>query len=322
MSVAQQDHQRGRAIIDALVILGPDHARLSLDSLTREHNKAGADMWAKSDLLQVLDEFYPEDPNREWLTKVLTKKPVRSLSGITSVTVLTKPFPCPGRCVFCPVDVRMPKSYIATEPGAQRAARLGFDPYQQTFERLRAYSQLGHPTSKIELIVLGGSWSAYPREYQLWFVKRLFDALNDFGNTRDTETHAYPINLNDHIRVGETYNSQIESSQYVTDPYAESSTLEELEAAHSANESAQSRCVGLSLETRPDLINIEECINLRALGATKVQIGIQSLDDRILRLNKRGHKVAKTEQALSLLRRFGFKIQAHWMPNLYGSDPE
>ncbi|HRO24490.1 MAG TPA: tRNA uridine(34) 5-carboxymethylaminomethyl modification radical SAM/GNAT enzyme Elp3, partial [Promineifilum sp.] len=108
----------------------------------------------------------------------LQMKPMRTQSGVSVVTVLTKPYPCPGQCIFCPTDVRMPKSYLHDEPGAQRAERHHFDPYAQTASRLRALERIGHPTEKIELLILGGTWSSYRRDYQEWFVKRCFDALN------------------------------------------------------------------------------------------------------------------------------------------------
>jgi len=217
-----------------------------------------------------------EDPN---LLARLRLKPVRSLSGVTVVTVLTKPYPCPGQCVFCPTDVRMPKSYLPEEPGAQRAYQHQFDPYAQVRARLSALEAVGHPTDKIELLILGGTWSAYPRLYQTWFVKRLFDALN----SRDAP---------------------------------------DLATAHRWNETARHRNVGLVVETRPDHITPKELRRLRDLGVTKVQIGVQSLDDRILALNKRGHTVADVRRAFALLRAAGFKIVAHWMPNLLGATLE
>ncbi len=109
-------------------------------------------------------------------------KPVRTLSGVTTVTVLTKPYPCPGKCIFCPTDVRMPKSYLPDEPGAARAFQNDFDPYLQVQTRLASYHANGHPTDKIELLILGGTWSAYRRDYQEWFVKRCFDAMNGFDS--------------------------------------------------------------------------------------------------------------------------------------------
>jgi len=205
-------------------------------------------------------------------------KPVRSLSGVTVVTVLTKPYPCPGKCIFCPTDVRMPKSYLPDEPGAMRGLYHKFDPYEQVYARLEALQAVGHPTDKIELLVLGGTWSAYRKDYQEWFILRCFDALN--GVVSDT-----------------------------------------LEEAHTINETAEHRSVGLVIETRPDHIDREELSWLRYLGVTKVQVGVQSLDNRILELNKRGHNVEDTFHAVSLLRAAGFKIVLHWMPNLYGATP-
>ena len=119
-------------------------------------------------------EWAPDDD----LLARIRMKPVRTLSGVTTVTVLTKPYPCPGKCIFCPTDVRMPKSYLPDEPGAARAFQNDFDPYAQVTSRLESYRANGHPTDKIELLILGGTWSAYRRDYQEWFVKRCFDAMN------------------------------------------------------------------------------------------------------------------------------------------------
>jgi elongator complex protein 3 len=203
-------------------------------------------------------------------------KPVRTLSGVTTVTVLTKPYPCPGKCIFCPTDVRMPKSYLPDEPGARRALEQKFDPYDQVFVRIEALRAVGHPTDKIELLVLGGTWSSYRRDYQEWFLKRCFDAMNGVVST-------------------------------------------DLAGAQAVNETALHRNVGLVIETRPDNIDQDEIAWLRRLGVTKVQMGVQSLDDRILALNQRGHTVAETIQAVALLRAAGFKIVLHWMPNLLGA---
>src|SRR3990172_4314293 len=117
-------------------------------------------------------------------------KPVRSLSGVTVVTALTKPYPCPGKCIFCPTDVRMPKSYLPDEPGAMRGLQHAFDPYDQVISRLEALQAVGHPTDKIELLILGGTWSAYRRDYQEWFVLRCFEALNGVGASSLSEAQA------------------------------------------------------------------------------------------------------------------------------------
>jgi elongator complex protein 3 len=273
--------------------------------------------------------------------------------------VLTKPFPCPGECIFCPNDVRMPKSYLSQEPGALRAEQNSFDPYLQTVIRLQAYHNTGHPVDKIEMIVLGGTWSFYPESYQVWYVKRIFDALNDFSQGPDVaraeadrieellraRSQLHPDNNTTFITVDGTHLDRT-YNQVVQDIYRaemhrsreeaaaiaagtqtrtmidEFATWAELEAAQRANESAACRCVGLVVETRPDHISAEEVLRIRRLGCTKVQIGIQSLNDAVLAANKRGHDVAATRRAIRLLRRAGFKIHAHWMPNLYGSTPE
>jgi elongator complex protein 3 len=210
------------------------------------------------------------------LLERIRMKPTRTLSGVTTVTVLTKPYPCPGKCIFCPTDVRMPKSYLPDEPGAMRGLEHNFEPYEQVTSRLAALEAVGHPTDKIELLILGGTWSAYRQDYQEWFVQRCFDALNG----------------------------------------VDSATLEE---AQSINEIARHRNVGLVIETRPDHVDPKELAHLRRLGVTKVQMGVQSLDDRILELNQRGHTAAETRHAADLLRAAGFKIVMHWMPNLLGA---
>ncbi len=256
-----------------------------LTKATRRHPLPGGGYLPKSVLVAVYkvgvaSGEWPEDPG---LLSRIRMNPVRTLSGVTTVTVLTKPYPCPGKCVFCPTDERMPKSYLPDEPGAMRGVQNDFDPYLQVNSRLEALTATGHPTDKVELLILGGTWSAYRRDYQEWFVKRCFDALNGFDST-------------------------------------------DLEAAHLANETADHRNVGLVIETRPDEITTKptgsELAWLRFLGVTKVQMGAQSLDDRVLELNKRGHTAAETLWATALLRAAGFKVVLHWMPNLLGATPD
>lgn len=209
----------------------------------------------------------------------LRRKPVRTLSGVTPVAVMTKPYPCPGTCIFCPDAEGFPKSYLPLEPGAQRAEEHHFDPFAQTAARIQTLTTIGHATDKIELLILGGTWSVYPREYQEWFVQRCLDALNE---------------------------------------RASSSLVD----AQRANETAPHRNVGMVMETRPDFVTLDEVRRLRWLGATKVQLGAQSLDNEILAANLRGHTIADTRRAMRLLRLAGFKLHLHWMPNLFGATPE
>ncbi len=285
----RQNHQRvdvaGREAAFAALIAELGQAQPLTGKAYRRvmgrYARQGLPWMSKDQVLQVYRElcqagWMPADPA---LITHLQMKPTRTQAGVTTVTVLTKPYPCPGQCIFCPTDVRMPKSYLHDEPGARRAERHAFDPYEQTAARLAALQNIGHPTQKIELLILGGTWSSYRRDYQEWFVQRCLDALNGEPST----TLAQAQNLN-----------------------------------------ARSRCrnVGLVVETRPDHIDADELRWFRYLGVTKVQIGIQSLDDHILALNQRGHDVETTRRAIRLLRLAGYKIHAHWMPNLLGATPD
>ncbi len=139
-------------------------------------------------------------PDADLLARI-RMKPVRTLSGVSTVTVLTKPYPCPGKCIFCPTDIRMPKSYLPDEPGARRALQHKFEPYDQVSGRIQALQAIGHPADKIELLVLGGTWSAYRRDYQVWFIQRCLDAMNGCDSASLEE--AQEINENaEHRNVG------------------------------------------------------------------------------------------------------------------------
>ncbi|MGH9322102.1 MAG: elongator complex protein 3 [Vicinamibacteria bacterium] len=330
---APEEHEEALLAIIRTIEARPEIEHL--DRVLRRYPKNGTSLFSKSELIagyrHLAARHALADPRR-FFEKV-RMKPVRSLSGVTPVTVLTKPFPCPGKCIFCPNDVTMPKSYLANEPGAQRAGMHRFDPYEQTLSRVSALYWIGHPVDKVELIVLGGTWSFYPEPYQIWFLTRVFEALNDFGRGRSEGRGAAPIDFAEIEEVVDGRRGAADYNRIVTeflrkrDPEGgiergESATWNDLIAAQRENETAGARAVGLSLETRPDHVDEGEVARLRRLGATKIQIGYQSLDDEVLRLNQRGHDVAASRRATKLLRRGGFKIQAHWMANLYGATPE
>jgi len=118
------------------------------------------------------------------LNELLRIRPVRSLSGIVNVSVLTKPYPCPGNCLYCPSEDGFPKSYLAGEPAAERARRLKFNPYIQTRQRLENLAAEGHNTDKVELRIIGGTWSYYPRIYQEKFLTQCFAAANQLGHKK------------------------------------------------------------------------------------------------------------------------------------------
>lgn len=328
--------------------------------IQKKHPKSDGSLWSKTELwaaYQQLMRARGQVELRADIQQQLQMKPTRTISGVAPVTVLTKPFPCPGKCIFCPNDVRMPKSYLSNEPGAQRAEKNYFDPYLQTYNRIEALHQMGHSVEKIELIILGGTWSYYPEPYQIWFIKECFRAMNEFGVTdgqsviRERYRHAErtltaqsiaartdspQVNhsrfISQQLIAGKNIETQAAYNQTVAQLYNQPermvgldqyqvATWEELEQQQQRNETARCRNVGLVIETRPDNISAKEVIKIRRLGCTKTQIGIQSLQDEVLQKNHRGHDVAATRRAIGLLRRAGFKIHAHWMPNLYGSSP-
>jgi elongator complex protein 3 len=325
-----------RAVLEAGAL-----PRQVLHDILRRHPRAGRGFFSRSELIAGYRALAPSEQfalDEAGFMARLQLRPVRTQSGVTPVTVLTKPFPCPGQCVFCPNDVRMPKSYLSAEPGCQRAEANGFDPYLQTYQRLVAFRAIGHATAKAELIVLGGTFSYYPEAYRRWFIKRCFDAFNDFGAGRDAceAASAQRLSVAEQTeRVAGTsvgapgadgYNRVVtrflrERGQGELLQSFERASWAELEAAQRANEHARTRNVGLVLETRPDNIDEAEVLLLRRLGCTKVQIGYQSLDDAVLRANKRGHDLAATRRAMRLLRQAGFKVLAHLMPNLLAATP-
>lgn len=350
------DDQLKKLVLEIGKISSSDEFKLSYYS--KKFPKSNGRLYRKSEVLAGYQQLFKQGLLKNVslnLSKFLLTKPTRTLSGVAPVTILTKPFPCPGQCIFCPNDIRMPKSYLSNEPGAQRAERNWFDPYLQTYERLESLRANGHDVSKVEIIILGGTWSFYPEEYQLWFIAQVFKALNGFGQTdprleilhryqhankklkdqkkiaRSNDPKQNDLQFKQYYLKGDNlhqkYNHVVSALYTAPEKLAgvdawQTATWGELEMEQRKNETAKCRCVGLVVETRPDNISPEEVIRVRRLGATKVQIGFQSLNDEVLAKNHRGHDVAATKRAVGLLRQAGFKIHAHWMPNLCGSSPE
>lgn len=280
------------------------------------------------------------------LIRTLQMKPRRTASGVATITVLTKPWKCSSNCLYCPNDLRMPKSYLADEPACQRAERTFFDPYLQVAARLKALTEMGHVTDKVELIVLGGTWSDYPESYQIWFIRELFRALNDGSRTHESlpaRKRAYesagiscdPESLKRFVSEEQhridnretTYNQAFDRLYGENDAWAsvaqwQKATWEELEAEHLANVDGHHRVVGLVIETRPERITPTHLAALRRMGCTKVQMGIQSLDEKVRTLNDRHTSTEQIQRAFELLRLFGFKTHVHAMVNLLGATPE
>ncbi|MFC1865256.1 elongator complex protein 3 [Chloroflexota bacterium] len=207
------------------------------------------------------------------------RKLSRTISGVTPLAVMTQPAQCPGECVYCPTYSAVPQSYTPESPAVLRAIKCDYDAGMQVELRLRILTEMQHPTGKIELIIMGGTFLACPREYQYSFVKGCYDALNGVKSTS-------------------------------------------LQQAQRLNETAAHRCVGLCIETRPDWCREEDIKRMLEFGATRVELGVQTLDDQIYKLVRREHGVAEVVKATALLKQYGFKVHYHWMPGLPGSSPQ
>jgi elongator complex protein 3 len=206
------------------------------------------------------------------------RKPTKTISGITPVAVMLSPRKCKhGNCIYCPT-MGVPQSYTPKSPVVLRAKALDYDAYKQVISRVKAFEVMNHPTEKVELIVMGGTFLEYPEEFQYDFIKGLYDGLN--GNISKTLT-----------------------------------------AAKKKNESSKHRCVALCIETRPDVC-CEFIERMREFGCTRVELGVQLIDDKVYKFVKRGHTVKDVAIATKCLKNAGFKIGYHLMPGLPGSTPE
>jgi len=223
-------------------------------------------------------EIWPHliDPE---LIEAMKTRGVRTQSGVAPFAVMMKPFPCPGKCIYCPQEAGMPKSYLSDEPAAQRAKLLDFDPVKQVEGRIKQMVETGHITDKIDLIVIGGTFGSYSESYKREFFKSMFDAVN-----------------------GKVSKTMAQAQKY--------------------NETAEKRIVGISIETRPDWVTEKEIMLWRELGVTKVQLGVQAFDEKILKKIKRGHGLDEVAEATRMCRNAGLKICYHFMPNLPGSNPK
>lgn len=223
--------------------------------------------------------------------KVLLSRRIRTQSGVAVVAVLTKAYPCPGKCLYCPTEKDMPKSYLSNEPAVMRAIACKFDPYKQVRSRLHSLELNGHATDKIELIVMGGTFSYLPKNYQEKFISECFRACND---------------------------KKIKDKKSI--PSTRDKIEEELFVQQRKNEKARHRIIGITLETRPDYVDEKEIFNFRKLGCTRVELGVQSVFDSVLEINKRDHTIEQTIRATKLLKDAGFKVGYHIMPGLLGSN--
>jgi elongator complex protein 3 len=236
---------------------------------------------------------------REAVQRVLRRKPVRTASGVSPVAIMTSPHTCPhGKCLYCPggpaSEFSSSQSYTGHEPAAARGVQNDYDPYGQVTLRLEQLRRIGHPVDKVELILMGGTMTARSHDYQEWFVKRAYEAMNDYdasGVPEPSETESFAPS--DH------------EFRYLEDVITE-------------NERADVRCIGTTFETKPDWCDPEQIDRMLRLGGTKVEVGVQTTYERINREMHRGHGVQASLDANRRLRDAGFKVGFHMMPGQPG----
>ena len=228
---------------------------------------------------------FVEDPDRERIASILRSKPIRTLSGVSVLALMTKPFACPhGKCIFCPggVEYGTPQSYTGFEPAARRARVNEYDPYLQVEARLKQYAFMGYNPQKVEIIVIGGTFTTLPEAYKTDFVTQIYRALNEFSSENRLD-----------------------------------GGLEEQKAL---NENANNKCVTFAIETKPERCSEKDIKQLIDFGVTRVEMGVQSVYNDVLLKNNRGHTIEDVKQSTQRLRDNAFKVDHHIMLALPFSD--
>ncbi|MFH0868326.1 MAG: tRNA uridine(34) 5-carboxymethylaminomethyl modification radical SAM/GNAT enzyme Elp3 [Candidatus Woesearchaeota archaeon] len=257
------------------------------------------------------------------IRKFLLAKPTRTISGVAVCAIMTKPMPCPhGKCAYCPGGPKsafgsVPQSYTGKEPATRRAIRNKYNAYLQVMNRLEQYVAASHVPDKLELIIMGGTFPSFPKSYQENFIKNAMQAMNDFSSlfiknnnlniTKFKDFFQLPGDIADKKRTKDIHKKllKIKNSKKTT-----------LEKEQIKNEKAAIRCVGLTIETRPDYGKLEQANEMLRLGCTRVELGIQTVYDKVLEKIERGHSVKDSIESTRILKDLGFKINYHVMPGL------
>ena len=276
--------------------------------------------------------LHAEKQDMPFLKKYLHTKPTRTISGVAVAAIMTKPFPCPhGRCTPCPGGPKsffgtVPQSYTGKEPATMRAVRNKYDSYLQVFNRLEQYIVLGHSPEKIELIIMGGTFPSFPKKYQQEFIYYAFKAMNDFSRLFYTKGNKGELDI---IRFKEFFEmpGRVGSRKRIRNIqkklfFLRKKGKKSLEQEQSLNEKSNIRCVGLTIETRPDYARLRHANQMLSLGCTRIEIGVQSVYDSALENIERGHTVNDSITATRTLKDLGFKINYHMMPGLPGISYE
>jgi elongator complex protein 3 len=257
--------------------------------------------------------------------KFLVTKPMRTGSGVTPIALMTRPGKCPhGTCTMCPGGVGsyfgdVPQSYTGAEPSTMRSIRNKYDPYLTVMNRLEQFVILNQSVDKVEVIVQGGTFPAMARKYQDDFVTYVFKAMNDFSEmfylndeidiVKFKEFFELPGSVEDSSRTELVHKKLLKLKGEST-----------METEHARNEIVKVRCVGLTIETKPDWGFLKHGNHMLEQGCTRVELGLQDVDDKVLARINRGHTIADSKRSMQVLKDLGFKINAHIMVGLPEQD--
>jgi elongator complex protein 3 len=279
--------------------------------------------------IEIFLRASPKDADK--IRSYVETKPVRTGSGVAIVATMTKPFNCPhGSCTFCPGGLKShfgdtPKSYTGKEPSTMRGKRNNYDAYRIVFNRLEQYAVIGQNADKVDQIIMGGTFCAFPKFYQQEFVYNSFKAYNDFSKIFYDKEGNFKLNeFKDFFELpGDINDSQraLRLKEKILELKEENKTS--LEEQHEYNEkNSFVKCIGLTVETKPDWGFKEHGLKCLELGATRIELGIQTVYDDILQRVNRGHTIEDSKKSIADLRDLGFKLNFHMMPGLPDKNGE
>ncbi len=256
-------------------------------------------------------------------SQILSSKQVRTLSGVTPLAIMSKPANCPqqAKCIYCPGGIgsyfgNTPKSYPGDSPAIMRAKRNNYDPYLQAFNRLEHYILLNQDITKIDVIVMGSTFLAFNKKYKDDFIMYIYKACNDFSKlffTKET------LNFTKFKKFFELPAANFKDEQRVKKVQEKCLKIKKtstLEKEKKRNEKTIARIIGLDIETRPDYGLLLHGNEMLEYGTTKVELGIQSVYEDVLRDTKRGHTVEVSKESIRILKDLGFKVLFHYMPGM------
>ena len=261
----------------------------------------------------------------------LVTKPTRTLSGVATISLMTSPAGCPhGKCTFCPGGPNsafgnVPQSYTGREPATMRAIRNYFDPYLQIFSRLEQYAVMGQSFDKVEIIIQGGTFPSMDKKYQEVFLTGIYKAMNDFSEEFFEKNEFRLEKFKEFFELPGEYSDgqrarRVKERALALKNRFDGSPENDLELEQKRNESAKIKCIGLTIETKPDWGFVEHGNEMLKLGCTRVELGVQTVYDKPLKLTNRGHSIKDTVKSMHVLKDLGFKINAHYMLGLPGVE--